>query len=71
MKKKIFIEWMSCGHCVARVEKVFKEQDSVKEVTVDLAGKNAVVEFTKEISDAKIKEILDDVGYDVVSIESL
>ena len=71
MKKKIFIEGMSCGHCVARVEKAFKEQELVKEVTIDLAGKNAVIELTEELSDERIKEIIDDIGYDVVNIESL
>lgn len=71
MKKKIFIEGMSCGHCVARVENILKEQAAVEEVTVDLAGKNAVVELNQELSDEMIKEILEDVGYDVVKIEAL
>lgn len=71
MKKKILIEGMTCGHCSARVEKTLKEQEAVKEVTVDLAGKNAVVELSKDLSDEVIKEIIKDIGYDVVGIESL
>jgi copper chaperone len=71
MKKKVFIEGMSCGHCVARVEKALKAEEGVKEVEVDLAGKNAVIESTEELSDKRIKEIIEDVGYDVVDVKQL
>ncbi len=71
MKKKIMIEGMSCGHCTGRVEKTLKEQEAVKEVTVDLAGKHAIVELSKDLSDETIKELIDDAGYDVISIENL
>ena len=71
MKKKILIEGMSCAHCVARVEKAFQTQEGVKEVKVDLEGKNAIVELTKELSDQTLKEIVEDAGYDVVNIERL
>lgn len=71
MKKKIMIEGMSCGHCTGRVEKTLKDQEAVKEVTVDLAGKNAVVELSKDLSDETIKEIIGDIGFDVTGIENL
>lgn len=71
MKKKILIEGMTCGHCSARVEKILKEQEAVKNVTVDLEGKNALVELSADLSDDAIKEIIDDAGYDVVGIENL
>jgi len=71
MKKKIFIEGMSCGHCTGRVEKTLQEQEEVKSVVVDLAGKNAIVELNKDLSDEKIKELIDEAGYDVVKIEEL
>ena len=71
MKKKISIEGMSCDHCSARVEKILKEQEAVEEITVDLAGKNAVVEFSADLSDKIIKEIIEDIGFDVTKIENL
>jgi len=71
MKKKIMIEGMTCGHCSGRVEKIFKAQNAVKEVHVDLGGKNAVVEFSGEFSDEDIKEIIEDVGFEVTGIEDL
>ena len=71
MKKRISIEGMSCGHCSARVEKILKEQGAVEEATVDLEGKNAVVKFSADLSDKIIKEIIEDIGFDVIKIENL
>jgi len=71
MKKKVIIEGMTCGHCRGKVEKAFKEQEAVKEVTVDLAEKNAVLELSADLSDESIKEIIEDVGYEVTGIENL
>ncbi|TDT63656.1 heavy-metal-associated domain-containing protein [Fonticella tunisiensis] len=69
MSKKIFIEGMSCGHCVMHVEEALKGVCGVKSVKVDLAGKNAVVELAHPVDDAKLKAAVEDAGYDVVSIQ--
>ena len=69
MEKRIYIEGMSCNHCSMRVEKALKNIDSVKNVKVDLAGKVAIVESEKNISDKAIKEIIDEAGYKVVNIK--
>lgn len=52
-----------------RVEKALKNIDGVKNVKVDLAGKVAIVESEKNISDKAIKDIIDEAGYKVVNIE--
>ncbi|MEW8955656.1 heavy-metal-associated domain-containing protein [Clostridium sp.] len=64
--KKVIIEGMSCGHCVGHVKEALTEVEGVTSVDVDLASKTAVIEG--EISDDKIKEVIDEVGYEVVSI---
>lgn len=69
MKKKVFIEGMSCNHCVAHVEGALKEVDGVRSVKVDLKGKNAVVELAHELDNEKLKEAVEEAGYEVVSIE--
>jgi copper ion binding protein len=69
MEKRIYIEGMSCNHCSMRVEKVLKNIDGIKNVKVDLAGKVAIVESEKNISDKAIKEIIDEAGYKVVNIK--
>ncbi|HHV25917.1 MAG TPA: heavy-metal-associated domain-containing protein [Tissierellia bacterium] len=68
MEKTILIEGMSCGHCVKAVEEALKELDGVKSVVVDLEGKKAVVEGDN-LDDNKIKEAIDEAGYDIIEIK--
>ena len=68
MEKTILIEGMSCGHCVKAVEEALKELDGVKSVVVDLEGKKAVVEG-ENLDDNKIKEAIDEAGYDIIEIK--
>jgi copper chaperone len=67
MAKKIFIEGMSCGHCVKHVTNALTELAGVSDVKVDLTSKTATVEGN--ISDDAIKAAIEDAGYDVVKIE--
>lgn len=69
MKKKIFIEGMSCQHCVNHVTEALEEISGVKSVNVDLAGKSATVQLDHEVGDEKFREAIDELGYEVTSIE--
>jgi len=69
MKKIIFIEGMSCQHCVHHVTEALKEISGVKSVRVDLAGKYAEVELAHDVENEKFKEVIDEAGYEVVNIE--
>ncbi|KUO72394.1 MAG: heavy metal transport/detoxification protein [Clostridia bacterium BRH_c25] len=71
MKKKINIEGMSCMHCVKHVEEALKDLAGVSKVTVDLKEKNAVVELSGSVEDAKLKEAVEEAGYDVTGVTSL
>jgi len=68
MKKKITIQGMSCMHCVARVEKALADVGG-KDVTVNLAAGDALGFF--DASDDAIREAVEDMGFDVISIASL
>lgn len=68
MKKQINIEGMSCEHCVKHVTNALQEIEGVTNVKVDLSGNNAVIELSKEVSEAVIKDAIEDAGYDVVSV---
>ncbi|KAJ49876.1 Cu+-exporting ATPase [Clostridium tetanomorphum] len=68
MKKKIFIEGMSCMHCVNHVKEAL-EDIGAKNVDVNLSAKTAVADFNETIKDNKIKDIIKDYGYEVVNIE--
>ncbi len=71
MKKQINIEGMNCGNCVRHVERALKEVPGVEDVQVDLRGRNAVVDTNGAVTDALLKEAVDDAGYDVTGIIDL
>ena len=66
MKKTLTIEGMMCAHCAAHAEKALNALDGVGSVTVDLAGKPAVV--TGDVSDEALKKAVADAGYQVTDI---
>lgn len=71
MKKKILIEGMSCQHCVNHVKEALGDVCGVKSVTVDLDNKNAVVDLAHPVDDVKLKEAVDEAGYEVAGIEEI
>jgi copper chaperone len=71
MKTKVYVEGMSCGHCVKHVNEALSEINNVKNVVVSLDSKTAIFESSEEISEDKIKFAIEDAGYEVVKIEKL
>jgi len=68
---KAKVNGMVCGFCATGIEKTFKAQPEVKTVNVDLQSKLVTV-ATKEgqtIDDAKLKKLIGNAGYSVVSID--
>ena len=59
---------MSCGHCEMAVKKALNELEGVSSVQVDLGEKRVVVEG-ENLQDAKLREAIDDAGYDIVKID--
>ena len=68
MKKKIYVEGMSCGHCVKHVSEALNEIGA-KDVEASLETKLATAEISENITDDVIKATIEDAGYDVVKIE--
>lgn len=66
MKKKILIEGMSCNNCVKHVKEALEEIGG-SNIEVSLEGKYATVET--DVEDSKLKDIIEDAGYDVLGIE--
>ncbi|QOR68909.1 copper chaperone CopZ [Cytobacillus suaedae] len=57
---------MSCGHCVKAIEGSVGDLVGVAKVKVDLEAGSVNVEYNStEVSLDKIKETIDDQGYDV------
>lgn len=71
MKRLMIIEGMSCGHCVNHVKNALEEIDGVAGVVVDLQGKNAVVELSKDVDCEVLKGAVTEAGYDVMDIKTI
>jgi copper ion binding protein len=71
MKKLMMIEGMSCGHCVNHVKNALEEIDGVVDVVVDLQGKNALVELSKDVDSEALKGAVTEAGYDVMDIKTI
>jgi copper chaperone len=58
---------MTCGHCVAAVEREVGAIDGVTDVTVDLATGAVVVASTSPIADDDMTAAIDEAGYELAS----
>ena len=63
------IEGMMCSHCTGRVEKALKETAGVKDVTVSLEEKNAVVTAEESVTAEQLKAAVTDAGYEVTNVQ--
>lgn len=60
------VQGMSCGHCVKSIEGSVGELNGVSNVKVNLENGTVAINYnSSEISLEKIKETIDDQGYDV------
>lgn len=65
-KVTLNVEGMSCDHCVRAVEGSVGKLDGISAVKVNLKAATVDVEFNPEqVSLDKIKDTIDDQGYDV------
>ncbi|WP_029423572.1 heavy-metal-associated domain-containing protein [Alicyclobacillus macrosporangiidus] len=61
----ITIKGMTCSGCVNSVTKALKDVEGVQEASVDLQGQKATVTFDEsKTTVAKLKEAIEDAGYD-------
>lgn len=67
MKKIIEIKGMSCEHCQNRVEKALNAVEGV-EAKVELKKNRAVVNLNQDVNDEKLKAVVEEAGYQVISI---
>lgn len=68
MRKMLKVEGMSCSHCEKAVKEALREVPEVLDVWVNLAEKTVEVEGSNLV-DSRLKEAIDEAGYEVVSID--
>ena len=66
MEKTLKIEGMMCPHCEARVKKTLEDLPEVESALVSHESGTAVLTLKEDISDAKLKEIIEAAGYKVI-----
>lgn len=65
-KVTLTVNGMSCGHCVKAVENSVGELQGVSTVQVNLDARSVEVTFDSSLASLeKIKETIDDQGYEV------
>ncbi|MEC2076346.1 copper chaperone CopZ [Metabacillus fastidiosus] len=65
-KVTLNVKGMSCGHCINSIEGSVGELSGITTVKVNLDSGTVSVEFNpNEVTLDKIKETIDDQGYDV------
>ncbi len=69
MKKTIKIEGMMCGHCEASVKKALEAVAGVTEAAVSHEAGTAVVSLSEEVSDAVLKQAVEEKEYAVTEIQ--
>ena len=68
MEKKIMpVLGMACAGCSANVERKLRAMDGIKNVSVSLPGRTAMVEYDeREVSPADMKRVIDGAGYELI-----
>lgn len=70
MKKKLLIDGMSCGHCVNHLTTALTEDiEGVEVIEVSLENKCAIVDINENVSESTLKEVIEEVGYELKGIE--
>ena len=70
MKKIVGIEGMSCSHCAKKVEDAFYGLPETEDIKINLEDKNAKIEFSSNVDDKIISDLIKSAGYTVTSIKN-
>ena len=61
------IKGMTCGGCVANVQRVLKALDGVDKVDVSLEREQATIRYVPgRVNPAHLRSVVEDAGYEVV-----
>ncbi len=68
MEKKIMpVLGMACAGCSANVERKLRAMEGIKDVSVSLPGRTAMVEYDeRKVSPADMKRVIDGAGYELI-----
>lgn len=70
VKTTVKIEGMACGMCEAHINEAVRNAFQVKKVTSSHMKKRSVILSEKDIPEQELKNVVENAGYDVVSVSS-
>ena len=68
MTIEVKVKGMMCGHCEARVKKVLEAIENVESAEASHEKENVIINATGELSDAVIRETIENEDYEVTEI---
>ena len=71
MKKIVGIEGMSCSHCAKKVEDALYGLPETEEVNINLENKCSEVDFSSEVDDKIISDLIKSVGFTATTVENV
>ena len=71
MKVIVNVNGMNCNHCKMSVEKALNTVDGVVSAEVDLGAKNVTVTLSKNVDDNALMNVVNEAGFEAVSVEKL
>lgn len=63
---KLLVEGMHCNSCAKRIEDTLKKNKDIKKVKINLNTKEVLITSTNELDINNIKEIVNNLGYNVI-----
>ena len=61
----------SCSHCAKKVEDALYGLPEIEDVKVNLDNKNAEIEFSSEVDDKIISDLIKSVGFTPTTVENV
>ena len=71
MKKIIEIEGMNCSHCTQKVENALYGLPETEEVNINLENKCSEVDFSSDVDDKLISDLIKSVGFTATTVENV
>lgn len=71
MKKILTINGMCCMNCVRQVHDALLELPEVNSVDIDIKTDTVFLDMNRNIDNDKIKNIVDNTGYELTDIEKV
>ncbi len=65
MTQTIFVNGMTCGHCVNSVTQELSKINGVKKVDIDLNTGKVEIDTNEKISRLKLEEAIEEAGYEI------